>query len=351
MAAQAATPRGGAGVRRLVAQGVGVAIGGRAVLRGVSVAVERGEVVALVGPSGAGKSTLLWAMAGLRGVDAGRVYVDAKETQAEVAGAPKAVLRAGRFGVALQPAGLWEHLSAGRHLDLVLRGLPIDRAERRRRAAAALDAFGIGGLERRRPGAMSAGERQRLSLARAVVVEPDWLLLDEPTAHLDFAHRGAVLDRLRDTPAARRAGVLMVTHHGAEAMGVADRVGVLLDGELVQLGTPEDVYDAPVSLDAARLLGEASELRGVAEAGELRIGGEAVAAVGPGLRGEVSLVLRPGRVAFEPGEGGPWRVERSERRGEARRAVLVHAGRGLRLVTSDAQARAGLSGSVRVSGP
>jgi ABC-type multidrug transport system ATPase subunit len=207
------------------------------VLKDVSLTLERGRVCALVGPSGAGKTTLLWVMAGLWETDGGRV-----------------TRGPGRLGMVFQQPGLWDHLTVEQHLKLV----GADRGQRER----AMERMRLTDLRRRRPGRMSGGERQRLSIARALAVEPAWLLLDEPMAHLDGPARSALFDLLRDALAGSNAGVLLATHHAVEAMRLADETAVLIDGRLVQHGPTEEVYRQPVDLAAACATGMASEVDG-----------------------------------------------------------------------------------------
>lgn len=283
-------------MNQLVAERVAYAYGGRRVVDGVSLTLSPGEIVALVGPSGSGKTTLLSLLAGLREPQDGRV-----EWRGLSPG------QRPRVGVALQPPGLWDHLPAWRHLDLVLRGQPLSHSERRHATQDMLNRFGLGDAARRRPGELSSGERQRLSLARALVIRPEWLLIDEPVAHLDPAHRRGVLDAVRQSMRETGAGGLIVTHHGAEAMRIADRLGVLLDGQLVQIGSPAEVYTRPATLPAALLLGDAAELEGEAKGGTLYRDGRAlVHGLCDRLTGPTRLILRPAQVTFAVHADGPW---------------------------------------------
>ena len=214
----------------------GLALGDR--LRGVSLSLEPGGWTTVLGASGAGKSTLLLLFAGLLRPSAGLVGP-----------AP------GRLGVAFQEPALWEHLCAERHLRLV----GASRAD----ALAGLDRLGLSGLGPRKPGQLSGGQRRRLSLARALAARPAWLLLDEPTAHLDAASRDLVHAELRRARAERPLGVLMTGHDPAEALSLSDRLVLLADGRVLADGPPEAVYRRPASLEAARLLGPAGVLAGV----------------------------------------------------------------------------------------
>lgn len=206
-------------------------------VKSVDLQLEAGRVCALVGPSGSGKSTLLSLWAGLLPPFAGRVEP-----------CP------GRLGMVFQEPSLWDHLKVQQHLSLLTqdRALVDDLLGRMR----------LGEFKKRRPPQLSGGEKQRLAFARALAVRPDWLLLDEPTAHLDGASRDEMLALLRETLADTERGVLLATHEADVALQCADDVAVLIGGRLVQIGPTSEVYNAPVSLEAARLLGPAFALTG-----------------------------------------------------------------------------------------
>lgn len=276
---------------------------GAAVLDGATVVVRPGQVAVLVGPSGSGKTTLLWLLAGLLRPSTGRVVAG---DPASAEDAKPADFRAMRFGMVFQHQALWSHLTVVDHLRLVLAGRGLGRAERCERIDALLARLGLERLRRRRPGELSGGERQRLALARALVAEPQWLLLDEPLANLDGPARDELFDLLRRLLADTQAGVLMATHNSAEALRVADHCAVLLDGRIRQAGPAEDVYRRPVSLQVARILGPAAELRGRADGGKLLCDGRVVMdGIDPALGGEASLILRPEDVTFTQTDDGP----------------------------------------------
>jgi ABC-type Fe3+/spermidine/putrescine transport system ATPase subunit len=234
-----------------------VGYGGEPVLRGLSLTVAAGEVLALLGPSGSGKSTLLHAVAGFL-EPAGGVLRIAGET---VAGRGKAVPPERRpVGVVFQGHALWPHLSALDTVAYPARRRGAGRAEARAEAAAVLELFGISALAARRPAALSGGEQQRVGLARALARRAQLYLFDEPTAHLDSRLRGLFLEQLGTRRRELGAAAVYATHDPEEALGLADRVALLRDGRLVQLGTPEDVYERPVDVVAARLTGPASVL-------------------------------------------------------------------------------------------
>jgi len=226
---------------------------GEPVIRGVSLTVEHGEVLALLGPSGSGKSTLLHAVAGFLTPADGVIRIGGETVAGEGPAEPP---ERRELGVVFQNHALWPHLSA---LDTVAypgRRRGEGRAEARAEALAILDRFGIahqaGG---RRPAELSGGEQQRVGLARALARRPSLYLFDEPTAHLDTHLRGLFLDQLVTRRQEQGAAALYATHDAEEALGLADRIALLRDGRLVQLGRPEEVYERPVDLFAARLTG------------------------------------------------------------------------------------------------
>ncbi len=231
------------------------------VLHDVSLSLQRGKICALLGPSGAGKTTLLWVLAGLWPPGSGRV-----------------VRGTGNLGMVFQQPGLWDHLTVEQHLKIV--GADRDRAEQ------AISTMKLTDLRRRRPGAMSGGERQRLSIARALAIDPAWLLLDEPMAHLDGPSRGDLFDLLRSALADSNAGVLIATHHADEAMRLADDIAILIDGHIVQHGPTEHVYHHPVNLAAALATGPAHLLD--------------------------NQVVRPEQLTFTPDPAGDAVVQRCE---------------------------------------
>ncbi len=235
-----------------------VTYGRTTALRDVSLAVAPGEVVALLGPSGSGKSTLLSAAAGFLAPAGGTVRIGGRL----VAGSGRPVPPERRdLAMVFQNYALWPHLSALDTVAYPIRRRGAGRAEAAAEALMILGRLGIAALADRHPAELSGGEQQRVGLARALARRPSLYLFDEPTAHLDTFVRGVFLDELdtqrRDTGAA----AVYATHDAEEALGLADRVALLHDGRLLQVGTPEQVYDEPVDRFAARLTGPASVVR------------------------------------------------------------------------------------------
>jgi putative spermidine/putrescine transport system ATP-binding protein len=240
---------------RLDVDRVSVGYGGAMIVDSVSLAVEPGELVALLGPSGCGKTTLLRAVAGFLRPAGGRILFDGKPVDHLPPGER-------RVGIVFQNYALFPHMSVAENVAYGLRARGVNRRETAERVAAALAAVQMEQFAGRRPRQLSGGQQQRVSLARAIVTEPAVLLLDEPFAALDRALR---LDlQLEIKRLQRRLGLtaLMVTHDQDEAMSMADRMAVMRAGRLEQLDTPSAVYDAPATRFVAGFVGASVEMPG-----------------------------------------------------------------------------------------
>ena len=280
--------------KTFAAAGAGAATGGgraRPVLDGLTLAVDRGEVVALLGPSGSGKTTALRLIAGFETPDpgGGKVLIEGQDVT-ELPPARR------HFGMVFQHYALFPHLTVGENVAFGLEARRLERGQVRARVAAALALVDLPGFERRRVGEISGGQQQRVALARALAPEPRVLLLDEPLSNLDPALRERTRRELRR--AIRRVGIttLLVTHEQEEAFYLGDRVAVLEGGVLHQVGTPEELYDRPATRFVATFVGRASVLPGIFEGD------------GDGLHGRVRLRLdgpaTAAAAAAEPGAGG-----------------------------------------------
>jgi len=268
-----------------------------AVIRELSLAVAEAEVLALLGPSGSGKTTLLRLLAGFEVADGGSIRVGG----AEVAHLPPAKRR---FGMVFQHYALFPHLTGGENVAFGLGGRSRqggrDREAVAARVAAMLRLVDLEGFEGRKPGEISGGQQQRVALARALAPAPRLLLLDEPLSNLDPALRERTRRELKRT--VREVGIttVLVTHEQEEAFDLGDRVAVLHQGRLDQVGMPEELYAAPATRFVAGFVGRASALAGTfAGAGEggpgVRIGG-----AGGSVWGGEPVVGRDGN-ALEPG--------------------------------------------------
>ena len=218
---------------------------------GVSLDVPAGELLALVGASGSGKTTTLRLAAGYEQPDAGTIRLDG----ADITRLPPE--RRG-FGMVFQHYALFPHLSVEDNVAFGLEARGVRRAERRERARRALAGVGLDGVGPRPVQALSGGEQQRVALARALVIEPRVLLLDEPLSNLDPTLRVQMRDELRALLRRQQVTALFVTHDQEDAFAVADRVALLRHGRLLQMGTPETLYDAPATRAVAEFIGHAA---------------------------------------------------------------------------------------------
>jgi iron(III) transport system ATP-binding protein len=277
--------------------GLRKSFGEQTVLRDISLEVERGEVLVLLGPSGSGKTTLLRLVAGFQQPDDGRILV----ADEDVTSVPP---ERRNFGMVFQHYALFPHLSVDGNIGFGLASRGVSRRQRRSRVAEVLPLVDLQGFENRRVQEISGGQQQRVALARALAPDPQLMLLDEPLSNLDPSLRERTRRELKN--AIRRVGItaVWVTHEQEEAFDVGDRVAVLNQGRLEQVGSPEDLYLEPRTLFVAGFVGRASMLKGVlsaedrVELGDSRFLGrganwpvQPVGEMGPGQ--QVVISLRP----------------------------------------------------------
>lgn len=227
---------------------VSVRYGTTTAVDGVSLDVTPGEVVALLGPSGCGKSSLLRAVAGLEPLAGGRVVYDGED----LAGL---AVHKRRFGLMFQEGQLFPHRDVRRNVAYGLETQELSRSEREARVAELLDLVGLRGYDRRAVPTLSGGEQQRVALARALAPLPRLLLLDEPLSALDRQLRERLAGEVRSALVETGTTALFVTHDHVEAAAVADRIGVLDQGRLLQVATPDELRSDPASDRVAEFLG------------------------------------------------------------------------------------------------
>jgi ABC-type Fe3+/spermidine/putrescine transport system ATPase subunit len=280
-------------------QGLGKTFAEHPAVADLTIDVGRGEVLALLGPSGSGKTTTLRLLAGFETPDAGRIVVAGED----VTGVRP---EARRFGMVFQHYALFPHLDVGANVafGLALRGEALTR-----RVAEVLAMVDLPGYERRAVGELSGGQQQRVALARSLAPEPRVLLLDEPLSNLDPSLRERTRKELRR--AITRVGIttVFVTHEQEEAFDLGDRVAVLHAGRLEQVGTPDELYDAPATPFVARFIGRVNAIPGE------RAGGG-------GAPGSVALV-RPEALRFTADASAPLAGTVTERRFVGDRAYFV----------------------------
>ena len=234
---------------------VNLSYGDNHVLKSIDLDIRPGEFFAFLGPSGCGKTTLLRLIAGFNRADSGRVLVGGQD----ISGLPPWKRD---IGMVFQSYALWPHMTVARNVAFGLEEKRVPRAGIGPRVAAALELVGLTGLDQRRPAQLSGGQQQRVALARTIAVEPKLLLLDEPLSNLDARLRVQVRRELRELQQRLGLTTIFVTHDQEEANTVCDRIAVMNDGVIQQVGTPKELYEQPANLFVANFLGTANILEG-----------------------------------------------------------------------------------------
>lgn len=272
--------------------GVVKEFGGHRALDGCDLTLHAGEFVALLGPSGSGKTTALRVLAGLETTDAGIITINGTDVSALATS--KRVM-----GMVFQSYSLFPHLSAGENVEFGLRMRKVKAGQRRTKAAAALALVGLEDHFDRFAHQLSGGQQQRVALARALVTEPRVLLLDEPLSALDAKVRVQLREEIRRIQTELGITTLFVTHDQDEALAVADRVAVMRDGVIEQVGTPEDLYTRPATPFIADFVGLSNRLTGIVRAGHADVYGATLALIDPSHPdGAVLVSVRPEDVEF-----------------------------------------------------
>jgi iron(III) transport system ATP-binding protein len=267
---------------------------------GLDLTVRPGELVALLGPSGCGKTTTLRLVAGFLAPEAGEIRVGDR-----VLSSPALVVPPERRRMAMifQSYALWPHMTVAQNVAYGLRFAGVGRADRDRRVDEMLRAVQLDGYGARYPGELSGGQQQRVAVARALVVEPEILLLDEPLSNLDASLREEMRFEIRRLHERFAITTLYVTHDQAEAMVISDRVAVLRDGRVVQVGPPEELFEHPRTRFVAEFVGKTNLIDAVAEGGGSVARGSVrlrVAADGLAPRAQVVVSIRPHQIALGP---------------------------------------------------
>jgi iron(III) transport system ATP-binding protein len=284
---------------------------GRPAIDGVSFAIPAGEIVVLLGPSGCGKTTTLRCVAGLEHPTGGEINIGGRVVSSPARGilVPP---RLRDLGMVFQSYAVWPHMTVRQNVVYPLKHRKIARGEANRKVDEVLKLVGLSEYAERPVVALSGGQMQRVALARSIVYRPQLLLLDEPLSNLDAKLRLRLRDDLRVILKQTGMTALYVTHDQAEAVVLGDRIGVMRDGKLLQIGTPDQIYNRPADLFVANFTGATNELTGTLVE---RNGAFGMVDFGDGRRGEAALLhalevgekvriaLRPENIAIGKQEG------------------------------------------------
>ncbi len=217
-------------------------------VEGISLDIEEGSFVALLGPSGCGKSTSLRLLAGLELPDEGRILIEGRDVTTSAASDRN-------LSMVFQSYALFPHLTVAENVIFGLKVRRVPRAERAIKLARALQITGLEGYESRKPGELSGGQRQRVALARAIVAGQRLCLMDEPLSNLDAKLRASVRKDIKKLQRDLGITVVYVTHDQTEAMSMADKVVLMKDGRIQQVGTPNELYNEPANTFVAEFVG------------------------------------------------------------------------------------------------
>jgi len=268
--------------------------GAQTVVDDFSLAVGKGEFVSFLGPSGCGKTTTLQMIAGFLDPSRGAIRLEARDLTA--------VHPARRgLGIVFQSYALFPHMTAAENVAFGLEMRRVPRAERTERVRAALAMVGLAGYEERYPRRMSGGQQQRVALARALVIRPSVLLLDEPLSNLDAKLREGMQIELRQIQRTLGTTTILVTHDQNEAMSLSDRIVVMSQGRIEQIGTPQETYERPASAFVSQFLGKTNDFAATIDrtnASVRLVAGSWSAPAPAGFSGPVTISIRPERIGF-----------------------------------------------------
>jgi putative spermidine/putrescine transport system ATP-binding protein len=287
--------------RELRLEGMSRSFGGLNAVKGVTLNVRRGEFIALLGPSGCGKSTALNCLAGLLPLSGGSIRLD--QTRID-----RLKPEQRGFGMVFQNYALFPHISVRRNIAFGLRMQGRPKAEIARKVEEALSIVRLGEQGDKLPGQLSGGQQQRVAIARAIVIEPPLVLMDEPLSNLDAKLRLEMRAEIRRIHDLIGSTTIYVTHDQEEALSLADRILVMIDGQTRQIGTPEELYSQPANADVAEFMGYRNLVASTAEAVQggmaVVIGGARVIGTPMGVVGTRAVAaIRPDDL--QPSGDGP----------------------------------------------
>ena len=279
-------------------EGVGKRYGKVSAVKPLDLVIEPGTLVTLLGPSGCGKTTLLRMIAGLERVSEGRILIGGRDVTDYSAGERN-------VSMVFQSYALFPHMNVRENVAFGLISEGLAKAEAHAKAEAALATVGLAGFGDRLPSEMSGGQQQRVAVARALVLEPDVLLFDEPLSNLDARLRRSMREEIRDLQQRLKLTVVYVTHDQAEALAVSDRIVVMKAAGIAQAGPPRTLYEEPANVFVATFMGEANHVRGEITAIEGGIASVSLDAARLSLParglpvGPVDIVIRPEAIGIE----------------------------------------------------
>ncbi|MGK0714663.1 ABC transporter ATP-binding protein [Leucobacter sp. W1153] len=320
MADTAAEPRSNG--TSITFTGVTKTYGSNAVLHRIDLDVQQGEFIALLGPSGCGKTTLLRCLAGLETVTSGEITVNG----ADIARVPA---NKRDMGVVFQAYSLFPHMSVRQNVEFGLRMRKVAGPQRTARVEESLELVGLAHLGDRYAHTLSGGQQQRVALARALVTRPRALLLDEPLSALDAKVRVRLRDEIKAIQTELGITTIFVTHDQEEALAVADRVAVMKDGVIEQLGAPEELYRRPATSFVAQFIGESNRVPGTLLGDRVNIFDTQLPVIGAvGLRegSAVHAFVRPEQFLLSRLTDQARPEDRDARPGAGTRAVVVSSG-------------------------
>jgi len=275
------------------------AFAGRTVLDGLDLQMPGRELLALLGPSGCGKTTVLRVVAGFESPDRGRVLIGGKDVTIS------SVRRRG-IGIVFQAYSLFPHMTASENVTYGLRVARVKKVEVAKRATELLEIVELGEHGAKYPHQLSGGEQQRVALARALAIQPKVLLLDEPLSALDARVRVQLREQIKRIHRETGTTTLLVTHDQEEALTMADRVGVMSNGRIEQLGTPEEIYHHPRTAFVSEFVGAVNRLPTIIDGSQAVTLGRRMTITNPDFvrAGDVEALIRPEDLRVEAASDG-----------------------------------------------
>lgn len=270
-------------------------------LSDVTIDIRTGELLAVIGPSGSGKSTLLKLVSGLESGNEGSIVLDGDDLS-------RKPVHMRNIGMVFQSYSLFPHLNVAENVAYGLKLRRVSRDERMKKARELLELVSLGEFADKSVSKLSGGQQQRVALARALAINPKALLLDEPLAALDAGIRGFLRDQIRTLQKRFNATTLMVTHDQEEALTMADRVAVMKDGRLLQLATPQEIYQRPATSAVAEFVGLSTLFKGTVmdrQTVDLGFAKINTPTEGRASGSSVFMLIRPEHVVGDPATGAP----------------------------------------------